>query len=71
MGDAGGALDVGAGVGVGVGVDVGVATTAPEMDGVLDRGMMVEAGADPLMLTVIPLEGMAGACTVFEVQRTC
>ena len=45
-------------------------------DGAIDGvvfGMMVDAGADTpvLTVTVIPLEGIAGTSTDFEVQRTC
>lgn len=65
-------------VGVGVWAGAGGATT-----GVVDAtmgvgegflfGMMVDAGADlsVLTVTVIPLAGIAGTCTVPEVQRTC
>jgi len=52
-------------------VGAGAATTAAGIEGVLDgRGVTVETG-DPFMLTVIPPEGIAGTCTVFEMQRTC
>lgn len=33
-------------------------------------GIMVDTGSEPTV-KVIPLAGIAGTCTVFEVQRTC